>query len=633
MTCQSYDSNTGLTDIFVASRAQAGQSSFTTFRKQTAAPSTVQYFIAGQSPKEEYGRFWVFPYRTGLPSTLSEGITDFWYVNPNILTASPPAVDFVATFSPYSGATNQYATLYNYSLSNTNPYIFQSPAVVRDVAKDRIFFRSMAAPLNFYETPIVTGEYEPTATISQFAFPSTPTSLYSGASGSIWSLIGNTLYGNRQDVVDGPKRANQCWQIFYPVHRIVFHQIAKNFSFLYDLSGLDYPEYPHTALAIYDSSGAMTADTSMKWGLESASNFNTADFAFSGFYFNAYTYGAPLQDNRATSEFYYLTVRNYSPTEKSQVMLRVSAPNRYTYGYVTPIDISGEISTAKYVRSTLNSDYTYYWDPKYVNSLLEFDSKFVIDSNGRTFGGGIIAGFPGSNVSSVNGFGDFYGRIKAVYSTYSTQVLLASTINAATASNVSNFIQTDLANIIPTAALSRQRFTDPLRFSILWKSALLPQYANLEEEWGLGWNLGFTKTDTSYETVQRAPSFFKIVDDFINLRMNPENDMNRMDTIQKENLSETLDTTGATKAFYGKLLLAPFGSYAQTLVSNPISYINPIGKLDKLTFQWTDSVGAIIDNADCEWNCCVQISEKIETTTFKKLPLLNPVRLTDASAK
>jgi hypothetical protein len=591
------------------------------FKRQTATPSTVQYFGIGQSPKEEYGRFWVFPYR-GAPT---EGITDFLFVNPNILSATNPGGDYLATYSPFSGAPNQYATVYTYSLSNAAPYVFRSPVVVRDVAKDRIFWLSDAQPTYFYETPIITDQYAPAAVISQYTFPSTPTSLYAGANGGEWALIGDTLYGNRQDKVDGPKRASQAWQIFYPIQRIVFHQIAKNFSFLYNLKDLDYPEYPHTAVAIYDTSGAVTADTSMKWGLEKSNYFNTADFAFSGYYFNAYTYGAPLKDNRASDDYYYLTVRNYSPTEKSQVLLRLSAPNRYTFGYVTPIDISGEISTAKYVQSTLNTDYTYYWDPKYVNALLKFDSKFVIDSNGVTFGGGVISGFPGSNISSVNGFGDFYGRIQSVYSTYSTQVLLTSTINSATASNVTNFIKTDLANIIPPAALNRQRFTDPLRFSILWKSALLPQYAGLEEEWGLGWNLGFTKADTPYETVQRAPSFFKIIDDFINLKMNPENDMNRMDTIQKENLSETLEPTGATKAFYGKLLLAPFGNYAQTLVSNPISYINPLGKLDRLSFQWTDNTGAIIDNADCEWNCCVQIGEKLDTTSFKKLPLINPV--------
>jgi hypothetical protein len=135
----------------------------------------------------------------------------------------------------------------------------------------------------------------------------------------------------------------------------------------------------------------------------------------------------------------------------------------------------------------------------------------------------------------------------------------------------------------------------------------------LEDSWGLGWNLGFDKVDTPYETVQTGQSFFKILDDFIALRMNQELDINRMDVTSKENLIVTQDPTGMTKAFYGKLLLANFGSYAQTFISNPISFANPLGKIDKLTFQWVDVTGAIINNNDCEWSGTVQIVEAVNT--------------------
>ena len=131
--------------------------------------------------------------------------------------------------------------------------------------------------------------------------------------------------------------------------------------------------------------------------------------------------------------------------------------------------------------------------------------------------------------------------------------------------------------------------------------------------------------DTPYETIQRGASFFKIIDDYIGLRISPEFDMNRMDTGSKENLAATHEPTGYTKAFYGKLLLANFGNYAQTLISNPIAYLNPIGKLDRLTFQWIDNIGAILNNNDCEWNAVVQITESIEIATTKKGPMFNPV--------
>ena len=319
-----------------------------------------------------------------------------------------------------------------------------------------------------------------------------------------------------------------------------------------------------------------------------------------------------------------MTVRNYTPTEKSQVLLRVSMPNAYTFGYVTPTNLTNEISTAKYVTSTNDPMYTYYWDTQYAKSLLAFNSSFTVDSNGKVFGGGVIDGFPGYTISSISGYGQFYSTFQSLFVTFSTQVTLANTIQAAVNSNVNVFIQTDLSNIIPSTALTRQRYTDPLRFSIKFQTALSPNYAALKEEWGLGWNLGFEKADTPYDTVQKGTSFFKILDDFIVLKLNPENDMNRMDSVQNENLFVSQETTGVTKAFFGKLLLANFGSYAQTLISNPISFLNPLGKLDRLTFQWVDATGTVINNAECEWNMVVQITEQIDVTKPAKPVLISP---------
>jgi hypothetical protein len=524
---------------------------------------------------------------------------------------------------PLGGPASFYTEVQQYFLDQTAFSTYRSPIVTRDVAKDRVFFLSETEPTAFFEAPISTSVSTISIVSSVYTFPSTPTALYAGARGAKWAQIYETMYGNRADGVDGPRHAEQAWLIFFPVQRIVFGEISKQADTLFDLKGLQYPEYPHTALAAYDGSGTITADTSLKWGLESASNFITADFRFSGLYFNAYNYEVPVYDNRATSDYYYLSLRNYTPTEKSQVMLRVAAPNKYTFGYITPLDLSGEISTAKYVSTTNDQFQTYYWDQTYTTALLNFDREFIFST--LTFGANIIQGFAGSNISSVTGWGDFYGRFLKTYQTYSTQVQLASTINTNTNIAVSNFIQTDLQYIIPTQALNRQRFTDPLRYSILWNSSLTPAFAALEEEWGLGWNLGFKKRDTPYETVQRADSFFRILDDYIFLRLNPEFDMNRVDTTLKENLAATQEPTGTTKSFYGKLLLANFGGYAQTMISNPLSFNPPFGRIDKLTFEWVNQVGAVLDNSDCEWNAVVQIVENVDIVPIPKPPLINPM--------
>jgi hypothetical protein len=266
------------------------------------------------------------------------------------------------------------------------------------------------------------------------------------------------------------------------------------------------------------------------------------------------------------------------------------------------------------------------FNPDYYESLNAFNSNFIIGSNGKIFGSNIVQGYAGSNFSNVTGFGDFYARFVSIYNQYNAQVQLVQGINSNVSAYLTNFIQTDLQYILPAASLNRQRFTDPLTFNILWRSSLYPAYLALEENWGMGWNLGFAKADTGYQTVHRGDSFFKILDDFINLQMNREFDMNRMDTGSKENLAATLETTGFTKAFHGKLLLAPFGSYAQTLVSNPISFMPPVGRMDKLTFTWVDITGATINNADCEWNVVIQIAEKKDMTEIVQAPRIDPTR-------
>ena len=84
------------------------------------------------------------------------------------------------------------------------------------------------------------------------------------------------------------------------------------------------------------------------------------------------------------------------------------------------------------------------------------------------------------------------------------------------------------------------------------------------------------------------------------------------------------DTTGSTKAFHGKLLLANFGSYAQTLISNPVAFAPPLGRMDKLTFQWLDTTETQIDNSNCEWNVVIQVVEKMEVVDIPKMPHVYP---------
>jgi hypothetical protein len=187
------------------------------------------------------------------------------------------------------------------------------------------------------------------------------------------------------------------------------------------------------------------------------------------------------------------------------------------------------------------------------------------------------------------------------------------------------FIQDYLLYVLPDYAQTRQNYTEALQFSILWRSALTPLYLKLEDDWGLGYNLGFAKVDTPYATVQRAPSFFKILDDYIYLRLNVEYDMNKMDFGGKENLKETTDSTGQINGYNGKLLLNTFGSYAQTIIQNPVYFNPPILRLEKLTFQWFDTAGTLITNTECDWNSAIQLVEDVPKVNLRgKNPVIIP---------
>jgi hypothetical protein len=587
--------------------------------------SNLNRLVTRQTPKEQYGSFYIFPYRDYLGGPIARGMTDYALVTPsNVLIQTNPFYKYTS-FSGEQNAwsSNQPTQIQVVNLStSSNLSVVKEPIISRQPFKDYIYMLSDYDQKRFYE---VTSFSSPTnsmftsnagITTSTYEFPVNTSNFTQGANGAKWSLIGDTLYGNRNDVVDGPRKIYQAWQLFYPVQRIVYRQIAKNFTFLNTYTGLKYPEYPHTAIIGYNSYSTMTADISGRWGLESSNNFSVADFGFRGINFNSFVFTFPLQKSTASNPYYYLAVRNYSPTEKSQVLLRTSLTNRYDYGYITMADLSGEVP----LLATSSNEF----NPDYYNSLSNFNSQFVIGSNGKIFGANVVQGYAGSNLSNVTSFGDFYSRFVNLYNQYNAQVQLVQKINSNVNNYVINFIKSDLQYILPASSLNRQRFTDPLTYTILWKSALLPQYAKLEENWGMGWNLGFAKADTPYETVHRGDSFFKILDDFINLQMNREFDMNRMDTGAKENLSATQEPTGVTKAFHGKLLLAPFGSYAQTLVSNPITFYPPLGRMDKLTFTWVDITGATINNTDCEWNAVVQVVEKKDMTEITQAPRIDP---------
>jgi hypothetical protein len=349
----------------------------------------------------------------------------------------------------------------------------------------------------------------------------------------------------------------------------------------------------------------MVTDISGQFALEKSSNFANSDVN-SGYFFNSYINNIGLTksvnfNNSDPNSFNYLAIRAYSPSETFKSLVRFYLPGRYDFGFLSLADLSNEIYT---VQTDTNTN------PQYKKILGLYHSSFALS---KTFGGSGLPGFSGSNVSSIN-FGDFLSQYINIFSTINTTSIIVSTVNGSLQNGIINLINGDLKYILPSYIATRERITDPLEFMLPLSTVVADSNRKIDE-YGLGYNLGFNYADTNFATSQKADSFFKILDDYIYLKMNPEYNMNRLDIAGKEDLAATMDSMAQQNLYNCKLLLNNFGTFATTFVQNPVSFNPVIGKLDKLSFAWYDVTGQIINNSECEWSGALQIVEKKDIAT------------------
>jgi hypothetical protein len=351
----------------------------------------------------------------------------------------------------------------------------------------------------------------------------------------------------------------------------------------------------------YKNFSTLVNDISGQYAMEKTSNFSYSDMS-SGYGFNSYIYNINLSkstdfNNDNDDSFNYLAIRAYSPSETFQSLVRFYLPQRYDFGYITLKDLSNEPQTIASL-SNVNPDYKSF--------LNLFNTAF---STTRTYGTVGVPGFSGSTITTTS-FGDFLTQYNKINLINSSNADIISTVTGQSNASIAKLITGDLQYILPPYLANRNRTTDPLEFSIPFSSCVTPSNA-LVQQYGLGYNIGFPLQDTEYNTVQRATSFFKILDDYIYLKLNEEYGMNKMDVSKPENFSQTLETTAQCGLYNSKLILNSFGSFATTFVQSPVTFNPPVGKIDKLSFNWYDANGVLLDNNDCEWSGTVQIVESV----------------------
>ena len=375
--------------------------------------------------------------------------------------------------------------------------------------------------------------------------------------------------------------------------------------------------YVDTQLYVYDlaeNPGSDYDDIISGWGLEKSTRFQNFDDD-SGYNYLSYIPKIKVDKNTP----YTINVRGYVPTVKFLSGLRISGKNWTDFGEVTLQNmcdeiadlISGNVSISP-EGEIINDAYriSHYYSSDYARALLKFNQLFI---GTNTFGRGFTnASYSGKIITST-GFADFLLQYKLLVDEVAT---LSAGITIAQNNAIAlmkTYISTTYAGILPPMVLSRNNFTDPLNFSIKFKSALIAPYSTAFDQWGLGWNLGFAKIDTPFLTRHVANSFIKIVDDFIYLRLDESLNLNGLDISNKEDLSLSRDTFGEKEKYYGKLLLNSFGSFAQTFVQSSKPFPTPVGKLEKLTFSLHDANNRLIINNDCEFNVVLEIGEMLDS--------------------
>jgi hypothetical protein len=444
-----------------------------------------------------------------------------------------------------------------------------------------------------------------------------PTACVTGANNSLFVLFSSYPYVLTN--VSAGLSVQIAWQQMFPVLKVELVEVKERRLAIPDLWNVSVPEWYHSVMFAYTSSSTLNGDTNYtspsheQWGQEA--NYQVGDASFQGHYFNAYMQNVPLQASNTT----YVAVRGFSPTESFQTDLRISLTNVYDYGYISVNNLISEIGTINSIPAQYSASYR--------DQLSTFDGAFVLSGNSALYG---LSSFS----VPTTGFSNFITQFSTLYNTYTTLASNTNKINAALIRSMNNFISTKLKYILPTSTLNRSRFTDSLTFSFLWKTALQstpPSYANLADGWGLGWNLGYPKEDDIQPaTVNPAPSMFKIIEDFLYLRLNPEFNLNRISAGTKENYLDSREPSGLTSYYYCKLLLNGYGQNATTFVHSPIVLNPPIARISKLAFQWLDSKGNLlnIDSAtDSDWQMTVNIQENVSYTNFEVVPGSSPLSL------
>jgi len=419
----------------------------------------------------------------------------------------------------------------------------------------------------------------------------------------------------------------------------IVYNPATDLSAFGGYSGISQ-EYQDTFMFFYGNStiGADYRDISTtqnrwQWGNENSSNYLAWDDQ-SGYNFLSYLNNLTV---RPTVPEYAVHVRAYDPIPQFTTGLRIIG-NGYTnfgtltfgelateisslQGYTPISDLSGSlylqntpaynkiISTNNGIRTSNGNNFSHV----YADAVIRFDEKFYIPS--ITFG--TKTGYTGVSFT-LSGYENTLSQYVAYFSTVSAEFTLYTNILSTATGRLNEYVVVRYGNILPPGIASRSQYTAPIPFQLLFDYGLQPPYTTQQDQWGLGWYLGFPKTAVpTYgpRTLVTSATFIRIVQQYIYLRLNPAQNINTLAVSAKENLSETRESQGMDTQYFTKIILNDFANFCRAGVQLQKDFSPVLGKYEVIECYLTDQNGNTLTNADCDYDMVIQITETTNAPT------------------
>jgi hypothetical protein len=302
------------------------------------------------------------------------------------------------------------------------------------------------------------------------------------------------------------------------------------------------------------------------------------------------------------------------------------------------------------------------YSDEYRAALVGCDTTFRADNSGGTtitldYGKDFIENFE-TEIITVSGYLDAYEDLSAYQDDYLENIsqIRSSELNTEVREGLSNYIETQYSGILPSSFALRERFTDPIRFKILFRTPLTEEQYLKEFNWGIGYHLGFPKLDTDYNIIHRGiyqpralgeEYIYLVVNDFENkyfnvyslakyeanaqryefqtpqdtIISNTDSSDNQIFKLRPQPNTTTVDRNpnvargidmnflGGHNKYYTKIQLPGFFSYAYA--SGPtLSFDPPLPSLDKIRLRLVDRYGNTISNTACDYTGTVRIQTK-----------------------